>query len=428
MPFDIMSITLQNIMLSNNKTKGEAMDSSKNNAKSKMFQDALVNEKDFLKEIIQDYCQSLLEEQMRQHIGAEKYQRTIERSGHRNGYKPRTLKTRVGTLNLLVPQDREGNFSTSLFSRYQRSEKALVIALMEMYIKGISTRKVSAITERLCGTSYSSSTISSLTSKLDGQIKAWKTRPLKKKYPYLLADTTYIKSRVEDSVLSQGVVIIAGIDEDGYREILSVEVINTETFESYDRIFKSLRQRGLSGLKLVVSDDNKGLVKAVNKNFMGIFWQRCTFHFIRNVLDIVPRAKRKYLAEDLKTVFSCSTKKDALKIAAGISDRYSKYERMEDMLAVDILDALTFMDFPVEHKRRIRTTNLLERLNGEIKRRTKVVRIFPNNRSAGRLISAIAIEQNEEWLSGRKYLDMDCLKDYRLPGSDTADKVLVALK
>ncbi len=404
------------------------MDNSKNNAKSKMFQDALVNEKDFLKNIVEDFCQNLLEEQMRKHIGAEKYQRAKDRSGHRNGYKPRTLRTRVGTLNLLIPQDREGNFSTSLFGRYQRSEKAIVIALMEMYIKGISTRKVSAITEKLCGTSFSSSTISAISSKLDAQIKAWKTRPLKKKYPYLLADTTYIKSRVEDSVLSQGSVIIAGIDEDGYREILSVEVIDTETFESYDRIFKSLKERGLSGVKLTVSDDNKGLVKAVERNFTGIFWQRCVFHFMKNVLDIVPRAKRKHLAEDLKAVFSCSTKKEALRLAARIPERYSKHERMEDMLTIDILDALTFMDFPVEHRRRIRTTNLLERLNGEIKRRTRVVRIFPNNRSAGRLICAIAIEQNEEWLSGRKYLDMDCLKDYKLPGSNTKDKVLVALK
>ena len=423
-----MSITLQNIMLSNNKTKGEAMDNNKDNAKSKSFQDALVNEKDFLKNIIEDFCQNLLEEQMRKHIGAEKYQRVQTRSGHRNGYKPRALKTRVGTLNLFIPQDREGNFSTDLFGRYQRSEKALVIALMEMYIKGISTRKVTAITEKLCGTSFSSSTISAISSKLDGQIKAWKTRPLYKKYPYLLADTTYIKSRVEGSVLSQGTIIIAGIDEDGYREILAVEVIDTETFESYDRIFKDLRKRGLSGVKLTISDDNRGLVKAAEKNFTGIFWQRCIFHFIRNVLDIVPRVKRKYLAEDLKAVFSCSKKGEALKLAARISDRYLKYERMEDMLTIDILDALTFMDFPVEHRKRIRTTNLLERLNGEIKRRTRVIRIFPNNKSAERLICAVAMEQNEEWLSGRKYLDMDCLKNYELPGSKTEDKVLVALK
>ena len=294
---------------------------------------------------------------MREYIGAEKYQRSIARSGHRNGYKPRTLKTRVGTLNLLIPQDREGNFSTDLFSRYQRSEKALVIALMEMYIKGISTRKVSSVTEKLCGTSFSSSTISSISSRLDSQIKAWKLRSIKKRYPYFLADTTYIKSRVDDSVLSQGVVIIAGIDEDGYREILSVEVIDSETSQSYDRIFRSLRDRGLSGLKLVVSDDNKGLVKAVSKNFTGILWQRCTFHFMKNVLDIVPRAKRKYLSEDLKAVFGCSSKEGALDLAKDVSAKYSKYSRIDEMLTQDILDALTFMDFPLEHRRRIRTTN-----------------------------------------------------------------------
>jgi len=403
------------------------MDKDKDNAKNKMFQDALVNEKDFLKNIIQKFCSDLLEEEMEEHLGAKKYQRSENRTGHRNGYKPRMLKTRVGTLNLLVPQDREGNFSTDLFNRYQRSEKALVLTLMEMYIKGISTRKVAEITEKLCGTSFSSSTISTLTSKLDAKIASWKTRALKKDYPYLLVDTTYIKSRVEGAVLSQGAVIISGIDSSGYREILTVEMIDTETFESYDRIFKSLKMRGLSGLKLVISDDNRGLVKAVRKNFLGVLWQRCTFHFIRNILDIVPRKKRKYLADDLKAIFSCSTKEEALKLAARIADKYSKYPRIEDMLTIDILDALSFMDFPVEHRKRIRTVNMLERLNEEIKRRTKVIRIFPNNQSAERLICAIAMEQNEEWVSGRKYLNMDFLKNYKLPENKVKEDSLVAL-
>jgi transposase-like protein len=414
-------------MLSTNKTKGEVMDNYNNKAKEKKFQDALVDEKDFLKNIIQDFCQNLLEEEMEEHLGAKKYERTDIRQGHRNGYKPRMLKTRVGTLNLLVPQDRDGNFSTDLFNRYQRSEKALVLTLMEMYVKGISTRKVADVTEKLCGSSFSSSTISSLASKLDAKISAWNARPLNKAYPYLLVDTTYIKSRIEDSVLAQGAVIVAGIDGDGYREILAVEMIDTETTQSYERIFKTLKARGLTGLKLVISDDNKGLVKAVKKHFLGTFWQRCSFHFIKNVVDLVPRKKRKLLAEDLKAVFSCSSKDQALNLAREVSKNYSKYCRIDEMLTCDILDVLTFMDFPVEHRRRIRTVNLIERLNSEIKRRTNVVRIFPNPESAKRLISAICMEQNEEWISGRKYLNMDCLKNYTLPELKINESSLVSL-
>ncbi|MDZ7838938.1 MAG: IS256 family transposase [Actinomycetota bacterium] len=403
------------------------MDNYNNNAKEKKFQDALVDEKDFLKNIIQDFCQNLLEEEMEDHLGAKKYERTYQRSGHRNGYKPRMLKTRVGTLNLLVPQDRDGNFSTDLFNRYQRSEKALVLTLMEMYVKGISTRKVADVTEKLCGTSFSSSTISSLASKLDAKISAWNGRPLNKAYPYLLVDTTYIKSRIEDSVLAQGAAVVAAIDSDGYREILAVEMIDTETAQSYERIFKTLKARGLTGVKLVISDDNRGLVKAVKKHFLGAFWQRCSFHFISNVVDLVPRKKRKYLAEDLKAVFSCSSKEQALNLAKEVSKKYSKYSRIDEMLTCEILDALTFMDFPVEHRRRIRTVNLIERLNSEIKRRTNVVRIFPNPESAKRLISAICIEQNEEWISGRKYLNMDYLKNYKLPEPKVNESSLVAL-
>jgi putative transposase len=403
------------------------MDHYKNKAKEKKIQDALINEKDFLKNIIQRFCQDMLEEEMKEHLGAGKYERSENRSGHRNGYKPRTLKTRVGTLNLLVPQDRDGNFSTELFSRYQRSEKALVLTLMEMYIRGISTRKVSDVTEKLCGTSFSSSTISTLASKLDSQIKSWNTRPLKKDYPYLFVDTTYTRSRVEGAVLSQGAAVVVGIDSHGYREILAVEVVDTETYQGYARMFKSLKTRGLAGVKLVVSDDNRGLVKAIETNFTSSLWQRCSFHFTKNVLDIVPRKLRKNLAADLKAIFSLPAKEEALRLAAIVAKKYNRYPRVEEMLTADILDALTFMDFPVEHRRRIRTVNLVERLNGEIKRRVNVVRIFPNPASAQRLIAAVCMEQNEEWISGRKYLDMEHLKNYKLPGDKSKENSLVAL-
>ena len=399
------------------------MDTNKNNAKEKKFQEALINEKDFLKNITQDFCQNLLEEEMKTHIGAKKYERTKDRQGHRNGYKPRAIKTRVGTLNLLVPQDREGKFSTELFDRYQRSEKALVLALMEMYIKGISTQKVTDITEELCSTSFSSSTISNLASKLDAQIKAWKKRPLKGKYPFLIVDTTYIKARIEHSVISQGAAIVAGINAKGSREILAVEVINQETSESYDRIFKDLKARGLEGVLLITSDANKGITSAVEKNLTGALWQRCVYHFKKNVLDLVPRKKRKELAADLKSIFSASSKKEAIRIARMLSEKYAKnYPKVEEMLTLDILDALTYMDFPEGLRRRIRTTNLIERLNSEIKRRTKVVRIFPNPESADRLISAICMEKNEEWITGNKYLNMEPLKDFKLPKDKKLDK------
>ncbi len=403
------------------------MDKSKDKTKTKMFQDALIDSEDFLKNIIQKFCQDILEEEMEKHLGAKKYERSISRSGHRNGYKPRALRTRVGTLNLLVPQDREGNFSTELFNRYQRSEKALVLTLMEMYIKGISTRKVSDITEKLCGISFSSTTISALTSKLDGEISLWKSRPIKKEYPYLFIDTTYIRSRVEGAVISQGASVVVGIDKEGYREILIVEVIDTETFEAYDRIFKSLKDRGLSGVKLVISCYNKALRKAIEENFTGVLWQRCTFHFTKNILDLAPRKLRKYLAGDLKAIFSLPTRDEALGLAANMAKRYAKYPGIEEMLTFDILDALAFTNFPVEHRKRIRTVNLIERLNGEIKRRTAIVRIFPNPSSAARLITSICMEQNEEWISERKYLNMEYLKNYELPGFKSKEYNVVAL-
>ena len=294
---------------------------------------------------------------------------------------------------------------------------------MEMYIKGISTQKVTGITEKLCGASFSSSTVSNLTSGLDAQIKAWKARPLDKDYPILVVDTTYIKARLEHSIISQGVAVVAGINATGAREILAAEVVNSETFESYDRIFKSLKARGLSGVLLVTSDANKGLIGAVEKNFTGSLWQRCVYHFKRNVLDRVPRKKRAELAADLKSIFSASSKKEAIRIAKMLSEKYANnYPKVEEMLTLDILDALTYMDFPEGLRRRIRTTNLIERLNSEIKRRTKVIRIFPNPESADRLISAICMEKNEEWITGNKYLNMEPLKDFKLPKDKRLDK------
>lgn len=402
------------------------MDNNKNIMASPVLQEALLNDREFLRNIVADFCQDLLQEEMKAHLNAEKYERTDERSGLRNGYKPRTIKTRVGSFTLLVPQDRDGSFSTALFERYSRSEKALVLTMMEAYILGVSTRKVGELTEILCGTSFSASTVSNISRALDAKITIFKQRPLLKSYPYIFIDATYIKARVDESVISQGAVIIVGIDENGYREILDVEVANSETYETYDRIFKSLRQRGLCGVELVISDDHKGLTKALEKHFQQVPRQRCVFHFTRNMLDLVPRKKRAYVYSDLKTVFLCSSKDEALLRAKVLADRYeNQYPALAQMLREDIIESLTYMGFPIEHRARIKTTNVIERLNGEIKRRTNVVRVFPNPASGLRLIASVCMEQNEEWVTGKKYLNMEYLKNLNIMKKIKENKIVL---
>src|SRR5215213_12009999 len=249
---------------------------------AQMAQEILLDDPDFLREIVEKVVQQLLEAEMTEHIGAAPYERSATRSGHRNGYKPRALRTRVGTLNLLVPQDREGTFSSRLFSRYQRNEKALCLALMEMYVEGVSTRKVKDITEALCGTSFSKSTVSHLAAGLDAELGVWRSRPLEAKaYPYLFVDARYEKVRADGRVVSQGALVVSGVRDDGYREILAVEVADTESEATYQEMFRSLKRRGLSGVQLVVSDDHGGLRAAVERHFQGASWQRCQVHTIR---------------------------------------------------------------------------------------------------------------------------------------------------
>jgi putative transposase len=241
-----------------------------------MVQGILLDDPAFLKEIVERVLQGLLEAEMTEHIGAAPYERTQDRKGQRNGYKPRTLRTRVGTLNLAVPQDREGAFSTRLFARYQRNEKALCLALMQMYVEGVSTRKVKEVTEELCGTSFSKSLVSQLASSLDSELEAWRNRRLEAEaYPYLYVDARYEKVRVDGRVVNQGVLLVSAVRDDGMREILGVEVADTESEATYHELFRSLKRRGLSGVELVVSDDHEGLKSALARHFQGASWQRC---------------------------------------------------------------------------------------------------------------------------------------------------------
>jgi transposase-like protein len=384
---------------------------------AEVAQGGLLDDPGFLKEIVERVLQELLEAEMTEHVGAAPYERAENRTGHRNGHKPRTLRTRVGTLNLAVPQDREGTFSTRLFSRYQRNEKALVLALMEMYVEGVSTRKVKDVTEALCGTSFSKSLVSSLAGRLDAELEAWRTRRLEAEaYPYLFVDARYEKARVGHRIVSQGVLIVSGVRApDGLREIIAVEVADTESEASYHELFRSLKGRGLSGVELMVSDDHEGLKAAIFRHFQGASWQRCQVHYARNLLGMVSFAKRKDLAADLRAIFAATSREQALGMASAVARRWREKgsEKVGEHLEEHVEECLTCLAFPESHRRRIRTTNGPERLNQEIKRRTRVVRIFPNREACLRLVSALAVEQSEEWVTGRRYLDMGDLEEQR---------------
>jgi putative transposase len=395
---------------------------------TELVQEVLLDDPGFLHEIVERVVQQLLEAEMTEHIGAAPYQRTENRAGQRNGYKRRTLRTRVGTLNLLVPQDREGTFSTRLFSRYQRNEKALVLALMEMYVEGVSTRKVKDVTEELCGTSFSKSLISSLAGSLDAELEVWRNRRLEAKaYPYLFVDTRYEKVRVDGRVVSEGVLIVSAVREDAMREILGVEVADTESEATYHELFRSLKSRGLSGVELVVSDDHKGLKAAITRHFQGASWQRCQVHYARNLLGMVSFAKRKELGVDLRGIFAATSREQALEIASTVAKTWREKgnEKVAEHLEEHLEECLCCLAFPESHRRRIRTTNGLERLNQEIKRRTRVVRIFPNKQACLRLVTALAVEQSEEWLTGRRYLDMEELRELRYRECESEEAIAI---
>jgi putative transposase len=377
----------------------------------------LLDDPSFLNEIVERLIQELLEAEMTEHIGAAPYERAEKRKGHRNGYKPRTLRTRVGSLNLLVPQDREGTFSTRLFARYQRNEKALCLALMEMYVEGVSTRKVKEITEELCGTSFSKSLVSSLAGSLDAELEGWRNRALEAEaYPYVFVDARYEKVRMDHRIVSQGVLIVSAVREpDGLREIIAVEVADTESEATYQELFRSLKSRGLSGVELVVSDEHEGLKAAVARHFQGASHQRCQVHYMRNLLGMVGAKKRKELGADLRGIFAAPDRRSALDLASSVAQKWREkgHEKIACHIEEHIEECLSCLSFPESHRRRIRTTNGLERFNQELRRRTRVVRIFPNREACLRLVSALAVEQSEEWVTGRRYLDMEELREHR---------------
>jgi len=369
-----------------------------------------INDTEFLKQMVQTYLQEYLEQEISNHLGALPYERTSGRRGHRNGYKPRQLNTRLGKLFLSIPQDRDGTFNTELFERYQRSEQALIVCLQEMVINGVSTRKVKKITERLCGLEFSKSQVSEISKKLDAEVQLWLNRPLKEDYPYVFVDARYNKVRRDHKVESHAVLIAKGVNSSGKREIIGVDVCNTENETNWSLFFKGLKDRGFKGTQLVISDAHPGLVSAIEENFPGCQWQHCQAHFKKNILDKVRNKDKAIIKQRLDDVFHAPDKETGYdRLLRLIDDLSDSYPQVADKLEAEGEDAIACLNFPIEHQKRIRTTNSLERFNQEIKRRTNVIRIFPNRDSAIRLIGLLCMEQSEEWITGRQYLDMSLI-------------------
>ena len=350
----------------------------------------------------------LLQAEMTEHLGAAPGEQTKKRRGYRNGSYKRKLTSRVGTLELEVPRDREGTFKTELFERYQRNEKALVLALMEMVVQGVSTRKVKKITDELCGRRFSRQTVSRLAQKLDEQVEAWAERKLEDSYPFLVVDAMQVKVRRQQAVRSTTVMIAVGISEEGYREILGLKVGFSETGEGWRTLFSDLKDRGLSGVEMLTSDAHEGLRGAAQQSFPGAIWQRCQAHFRRNVADRVPAASKERVHEMLDSILEAPSPADARE---ALERAATELEEMApaalEVLEEGFEDATAALALPEKYRRRLRTTNMVERFIEEIRRREKVVRIFPNMQAAWRLIGALCAEQHEEWAHGRRYLTME---------------------
>ena len=373
----------------------------------------LLSSQDGLAKLVENVLNQILEAQVSDSLGADKHERSDERIGYRNGYRARQLYTRVGPVTLQVPQTRDGSFSTEIFKRYQRSEQAFVLALMEMVVNGVSTRKVSNITEELCGVSFSKSTVSQLCTGLDARVKAFNERRFDgESYPFIMVDAMFIKCREGDRVVSRAALSISGIRSDGYREILGLRIGDTESYATWEEAFKWLKSRGLKGVMFVISDQHAGLVEAARKHFQGATWQRCQVHLMRNILGSCSVRYRKDVAEKAKLVFQAADMEDARRRRDEFIQEFEKKApKAVACLEEAFDDAMAVMSLPEKYRKRFRTTNMQERLNEEIRRRERVIRIFPNDESAWRLIGALLAEYNEQWQS-RRYLDMDEFNDW----------------
>jgi len=363
---------------------------------------------DFIPELVRILVNAAMRAERENYLGAEPYQRTNERQGHANGYKPKTVQTRMGDITFAVPQVRDGGFYPQALEKGQRSERALTLTLAEMYVQGVSTRKVKAIVEQLCGSGVSSSTVSRAAAALDEGLQAWRSRPLGE-IVYLFLDARYEKIRQDGQIRDAAILIAAGVDRLGKRHLLGLSVSLGEQEIHWRTFLQSLIARGLCGVQLITSDDHAGLKAARKAVFGGVPWQRCQFHLQQNASAYVPRKDmRAEVAADIRTIFNAPDRPMAEAYLKIVVEKYAKHaSRLADWMEKNIPEGLTVFAFPVKHQRKLRTSNPIERLNREIRRRTAVVSIFPNEAACLRLISAVLMEYDEEWQTGRVYLTFE---------------------
>jgi len=374
------------------------------NPSEKVVEQLAKNGWEAIPELIRILVNQAMQEERAHYLQAGEYERTEERKGYANGYKPKTVKTRVGEITFSIPQVREGGFYPSVLEKGLRSERALTMTLAEMYVQGVSTRKVKEITEQLCGFEVSAEQVSRATAQLDSVLQEWRERPLGE-IRYLYLDARYEKVRESSQVRDAAVLVATGIGPAGERQVLGVSVSLSEQEVHWKAFLKALKDRGLQGVQLVISDDHEGLGAARRAILGSVPWQRCQFHLQQNAGAYVPRqTMRSEVAANIRSVFNAPDRKTAEELCQAAIQKYAtSAPRLSAWLEENLSEGFTVFDFPLEHRRSIRTTNSLERINKEIRRRTRVVGIFPNDASCLRLVSAILMEISEEWQIGKHY-------------------------
>ena len=371
---------------------------------------------DFLRESIALLTRLLMEAEVSEQIGAERYERSDDRLDHRNGYRERNWETRVGDIAVRIPKLRRGSYFPSFLEPRRRAERALIAVIQSAYVQGVSTRKVDDLVQALGLGGVDKSKVSRMCKELDEAVTAFRNRPLEKEYPYLWLDGLYLKVRQNHRIVNMAVVIAIGVRESGERDILAVDIGASEEGAFWTAFLRSLVARGLQGVQLVISDAHKGLKEAIEIVLTGATWQRCRVHFTRNVLAHIPKRDKSMVAAALRTIFAQPNQEAArqqlFEVARAMGERWPK---AADVLLAGEEDVLSYMTFPPEHWTRIYSTNPLERLNREVKRRTNVVGIFPDSDAVLRLVGSVLIEIHEEWQTGRRYFSLESMRKLKEP-------------